>query len=191
MHLPPKLDKKDYDRIFAVSHGGGEVRIFMSYSSIEKTVAGHVKNLLEKYGLSVFLAHDDIRSTVDWQDEIIRALKECDVFIPLLTQSFRESEWTDQETGIAYAFGEFIIPIRVGMNPYGFIGRIQACSFDTKGIIKSCLEIICTLRNDSFLGESMKDCLLRSVENSRNFDAASDIIKSTKGIWSFFKRKRE
>ena len=38
----------------------GTIHVFISYSSKDKVLAGKIKRTLEGYGLSVFLAHDDI-----------------------------------------------------------------------------------------------------------------------------------
>jgi hypothetical protein len=175
--VPLKLSKKEYDKVFAENNEGNTVHAFMSYSSTEEAMAGSAKDFLEKYGLSVFLAREDIKPTADWQKEIVYNLKSCDVFMPLLTAKFSKSEWTDQETGMAFALDKFIIPLKVDVNPYGFIWKYQGCPFDTKNIKDSCLKIIQVLRNESSLSESLRDCLLRSLEKAHNFDAANEILK--------------
>lgn len=107
------------------------LRTFFSYSADDKKIVGMLKEQLEFMGFEVFLAHDDIEPSVEWQDEIIKNLKSCDIFIPLLTKSFRESFWTDQETGIAVATDKFIISLQVDFPPYGFIGKKQGLKIDT------------------------------------------------------------
>ena len=77
---------------------------------------------MELSGLKAFLAHDDIEPTQEWEGVIIDNLKDCDVFIPLLSENFKESTWTDQETGIAVSEEKLIIPLKIDIDPYGFIG---------------------------------------------------------------------
>ena len=96
------LTKEDYEKISADEYEGKTIRIFVSYSSSNKRLAGEIKDSLKKYGLSVFLAHEDIQPTHEWQNEISNNLNGCDVFIPILTRSLRNSEWTDQEIGMAF-----------------------------------------------------------------------------------------
>ena len=72
------------------------------------------------------MAHDDIRPTRDWEDEIIHSLRNVDILIALLTPDFRNSEWTDQEIGAAVGRGLPVVPIDLGMTPYGFLGKFQA-----------------------------------------------------------------
>ncbi|HIH44794.1 MAG TPA: toll/interleukin-1 receptor domain-containing protein, partial [Candidatus Methanoperedenaceae archaeon] len=61
------------------------LRIFLSYSTNDKVIAGSLKTLLELMGFEVFLAHEDIEPSVEWQEEIKDNLDKCDIFIPLLT----------------------------------------------------------------------------------------------------------
>jgi len=51
------------------------------------------------------------------------ALATCEALIAWLTPDFHESLWTDQEVGFCVGRSVLIIPIRVGLNPYGFIGK--------------------------------------------------------------------
>lgn len=78
------------------------------------------------YGVSSFVAHDDIEPTSEWQAEIESALATCDGLLALLHPGFQESKWTDQEVGFALGRQLFIVPVRFGVDPYGFIGRFQA-----------------------------------------------------------------
>ena len=90
--------------------GEEPIRVFLSYSSHDKELAGQVKKELESRGLEAFLAHEDIEPTQEWEGVILENLKACDVFIPLLSENFKESEWTDQETGVAVSEEKLIIP---------------------------------------------------------------------------------
>jgi hypothetical protein len=46
----------------------------------------------------------------------------------LLTPDFHQSNWTDQEVGFALGKGVVVIPVRLGYDPYGFIGKVQGLS---------------------------------------------------------------
>lgn len=54
-----------------------------------------------------------------------------DALCAVLTPGFKESNWTDQEVGIAIGRGILVIPIRKKLDPYGFIGKYQG--FQTHG----------------------------------------------------------
>jgi TIR domain len=101
-------------------------RVFLSHKSEVKTETAALKASLKLFGISCFVAHEDIVATKEWQTEIESALQSMDAFVALLTGNFHESEWTDQEVGYAVARGVPIIAVKLGRDPYGFIGKFQA-----------------------------------------------------------------
>jgi gas vesicle structural protein len=72
-----------------------------------------LKDCLTEYGLDVFLAHEDIAQSAAWVQTILAELKAADVFLPLLTDNFPGSKFTDQETGLAVAGDKLTIPLKV------------------------------------------------------------------------------
>jgi len=102
------------------------IRVFLSYSHPNRKCAGRIKAELEDYCLDVFLAYEDIAQSRQWQKIILGYLKRCDVFLPLLTKEFQSSEWADQESGIAFAGDKLIIPLKVSIDPYGFLVMVTA-----------------------------------------------------------------
>jgi len=171
-----KLTKKEKGKISIDEYELGTILVFVSYSSDDKILAGEIKQLLEQYGLSVFLAHDDIPPLCEWQVEISKNLKKCDVFIPILTGSFCMSKWTDQEIGMAYGLKKLIIPLKVDTAPYGFINKIQACKLDVENPERTCHKIIKVLKDKQF-SECVFDCLLRELESATTFDYANENVK--------------
>lgn len=57
---------------------------------------------------------------------IVRALRECEALAAYLTDDFPQSAWTDHEIGAAVARDLLVLPLKVDIDPYGFIWRIQA-----------------------------------------------------------------
>ena len=108
-------------------------RIFFSHKSKVKKEATDLKEQLRLFGISCFVAHKDIRPTKEFQNEMENALDSMDGLVALMTADFHDSEWTDQEIGIAIGHGIPVVSIRLGRDPYGFIGKYQAildCSWD-------------------------------------------------------------
>jgi hypothetical protein len=103
-------------------------RLFLSHKSEVKKETAALKEALQLFGVSCFVAHMDIHPTKLWQDEIEIALASMDGFVALLTEKFHESDWTDQEVGFAFARGVPIVAVRLGKDPYGFIGKFQGLS---------------------------------------------------------------
>ena len=103
----------------------GCLKLFISHLASDKDNAQQLKEKLEQYAISGFVAHSDIQPTKEWQNEIELALETCDSLIALLIPEFHKSKWTDQEIGMALGRNILIIPIKNGQNPYGFIGKFQ------------------------------------------------------------------
>jgi len=122
----------------------GYFKLFISHLAKEKVETETLKVILEKYGITGFVAHTDIEPTKEWQKEIELALRTCDSLVALMVDGFHDSNWTDQEIGYALGRDLLIIPIRMGQDPYGFIGKFQAISF--KDINSVANEIFHTLQ---------------------------------------------
>lgn len=101
------------------------VRLFLSHISAHKVDVAGLKYELRQVGISGFVAHEDVEPSLIWQDEIVLALRTMHAMAAVLTPGFHESNWTDQEVGYALARRVVIIPIRVGLTPYGFMGAHQ------------------------------------------------------------------
>lgn len=106
--------------------GTTDLRVFISHISEHKDKATRLKTCLTPYGISGFVAHEDILPTLEWQHEIERALYAMDAFIAIHTKGFSQSFWTQQEIGFAYARGVKIISLKMGEDPTGFISKQQA-----------------------------------------------------------------
>lgn len=167
---------------------GRTIRIFVSYSSKDKKIAGGLKELLEKYGFDVFLAHEDIRPSAEWQKVIMQNLDAVDIFVPICSTQFKKSEWTDQESGYALAKGKKIIPVAInGSKPYGFIGSIQAVVCNIKDFEKDisslAAKLIKEISTDPKYEEAYYDGIIRSFKNSYSFvnagDLSSILLKAT------------
>jgi hypothetical protein len=106
-------------------------RLFISHLAKHREEAAEIKDQLYEYGISAFVAHNDIEPTTEWQNEIENAMATCDAMVALLRPEFHKSKWTDQEIGYAMGRRLLIITVRLGEDPYGFIGRFQAVSGST------------------------------------------------------------
>ncbi len=148
------------------------LKVFLSYHSSDKLLAGEIKLHLGNYGLNIFLAHEDIEPAQDWQSRIMLELKKADVFLPLLTDSFSMSKWTAQECGIAVARGIFIISLKVTIDPFGFLSKNQALSFKKENVVRSCSSIAKVISRNSRLQRRFLDGLVDSVRRSESFEEA-------------------
>jgi hypothetical protein len=125
---PAKVDDID-NLVLGLPKSG--LLIFLSYSSLDKSLAGSVKAHLERMGkdlnLSVFLAHEDIDPSDVWIQEIKLHLANCAIFMPLFSSNFLRSHWANQEVGIAYSTKKRIIPLKAIKIPMAFCAIFKLC----------------------------------------------------------------
>lgn len=143
-------------------------RVFLSHVSAEKVNVAALKERLRLFGVSAFVAHEDIAPTAEWQNEIENALASMDAFVAVLSESFHRSKWTDQEVGFALARGVPIIALKLGCDPYGFIGKFQAlsCSWSEAGS-----ELVKVLIGN----EKMLNAYISSLPKCESFDRANQL----------------
>ena len=172
------LREGEYENQELATYVGRTVRVFLSYSNAaqeEKEFAGNLKRQLEELGLEVFLAHEDINPSADWQETILNNLKSTDIFMPVMTENFQGSFWTDQESGIAFGDGKFIMPIAVdGKMPYGFLGKIQAYKQDSKLPIDAYKIIEAVIQSNPKFSSPLLDSLIKSFALSNTWESAGN-----------------
>jgi len=125
----------------------GYFKLFISHLAKYKKQASNLQKELKNYGIDCFVAHEDIKPSKQWQDEIENALGTMDALTAILRDGFKESNWCDQEIGFAVGTNKLIIPIRQGIDPYGFIGKYQAIqgkNTTVQEVSKSIFETIST-----------------------------------------------
>ena len=159
----------------ALFWGPNALRLFVSHVSTYKMRAEGLKNALRPFAISAFVAHSDIEPTAEWVREIEAGLSTCDALLALISPDFHDSNWTDQEVGAVFGRGKLIIPIRVGCDPYGFIGQFQGLS--AKGrtpqdIVPDLLRIIA---RHSRTRRVYAEALVSTLETASSWDEAKRI----------------
>ena len=155
--------------------GTGSIRVFISHVAESKELATSLKEFLRHYDVAGFVAHEDIEPTREWQGEIERALFSMHMLVALLTEKFHESDWTDQEIGVAIGREVPIISIKRGKDPYGFIGKYQAMQGKDKNAGQIAGELFGLLFQRDELKELRADAFVRSVANAKDFDTANSL----------------
>src|SRR5262249_45002832 len=96
-------------------------RLFISHLSAHRPFAAELQESVLRFGISGFVAHNDIEPTAEWQSQIEVALATCESLVALLHPNFHASNWTDQEIGAAMGRGVPVYAVQLGQVPYGFI----------------------------------------------------------------------
>lgn len=147
-------------------------RLFISHLSSEKVFAAQLQEALLNYGISGFVAHNDIEPTLEWQTQIETALATADSLVALLHPAFHQSNWTDQEIGFAMGRGLPVFAVRFGQDPYGFIGRFQAFVGGGKSPDTLAKELFDSYRKNKQTRKRMAEVLMSLFEDSGSFAAA-------------------
>jgi hypothetical protein len=152
-------------------------KIFISYSVKDKEIAGKVKNILSKFNISAFLAHEDIEVSEEWEKRILEEIKTSSIFICLLSENFIHSDYCIQETGIAAIIKNMhVIPLSIdGSIPIGFIKKYQSTKVnaETLGIFDL---LPALLKNESGIGISISLELFEYIRGYRNAEVLTNIF---------------
>lgn len=103
----------------------GYYKLFLSHTSGNKVLAKEIRDRLRVFGVDTFVAHEDIKPTKEWEEEIEAALNTCDGMLAMVTPDFIESKYCDQEVGFAMGRGLLVIALMRGEHPYGFVSKWQ------------------------------------------------------------------
>ncbi len=155
----------------------GYFKLFLSHIASFKKTTSILQSLLKKYGISAFVAHEDIEPTKEWQDEIEVGLQTMDAFAAILMDGFKESHWCDQEVGVAIGRGILIIPIMRGLKPYGFIGKYQGIQAQNKQVGEVANAIFTTIVRSKKTRIKMVRVLSNLISQSTDINEAIEKIK--------------
>lgn len=144
-------------------------RLFISHLSAEKVFAAELQEALLRFGITSFVAHNDIEPTLEWQAQIETALATADSVVALLHPKFHLSNWTDQEIGFAMGRGLPVFAVRFGEDPYGFIGRFQAFAGQGKQAATLARELFDAYRKNKQSQRRMAEVLVSLFEDSGSF----------------------
>jgi hypothetical protein len=90
-----------------------------------------------------------------------------DALAAILMPGFKQSNWTDQEVGVAVGRGVLVVPIIRGLNPYGFISKYQGMQASGKTVAQVADELFTIIvkspRTRSRMLSALVETTLRSL----------------------------
>lgn len=163
----------------------GRLRIFLSHVAAHKVAVSKLKQELDRFGASAFVAHQDIEPTFEWQHEIELALQSMHSLVALVTPDFHGRKWTDQEVGYALGKGVLVIPVMLGAAPDGFIGKVQGVpgSLDSPDTLAT--GIVDLLLKHSGTESLMRETLVSALEKSPSFATSKRVTSKLEGLDHF------
>ena len=106
----PPLKEDDLVSIWGEDYQG-KTKVFISHSTKQKEVANRLKKRLDLYGFKCFVAHEDIKSSKEWREELKKGLRSMDTLLAWCTDDFCDSAWCQQEVGFAFGLGKPILSV--------------------------------------------------------------------------------
>jgi hypothetical protein len=163
----------------------GMFRLFISHVAAHKVAVSSLKSELAVYGVSSFVAHEDIEPSLEWQTEIELALETTDALLAVLTPDFHQSRWTDQEVGVVLGRGRLVVPLRVPEDPYGLMGKFQGLRGDLVAPSPLALRIVDVLLSRNETSMAMRSGLVRGLELANSFARAAEVAAKIVAVTSF------
>ena len=102
------------EKMDAADNGGQQLRdVFVSHSSKDGKLAGQVVKILEQMGTTCWVAPRDILSGKQYNQAILDAIKDCSVFLLILSDDSNQSPHVEVEVERAFHYQKTIIPLRI------------------------------------------------------------------------------
>jgi hypothetical protein len=153
----------------------GRFKLFLSHRAEDKVVLAELKRKLEKYGIDCFLAHEDISPTEEWVNVIESALRSCDSLATWLTPNFHASDWVDHEIGIAYSRHVLLVPLKNGVDPYGFFGKYQGMQCVGLEIEEVAKQLFLILIVNELTQDKCAAGLVQALHDTEHFSDAKEL----------------
>lgn len=151
----------------------GYLKLFISHLSSNKERMSFMKSRFFKWGISSFIAHEDIEPSKEWRDEVEAGLETMEVMLAVVEPKFKDSDWCCQEVGYALGKKVDIIPVRAGLDPFGFFGKYQG--IQAKGKMPN--EVADKISNLLMKKPKYRDVLLKSMPTAFSKLGSKDKIE--------------
>ena len=141
-----------------------------------------LRGKLAKFGITAFVAHNDITPSKQWREVIKAGLRSCHMMVAILHDDFHKSQWCDQEVGWALGRG---IPIATlcrtleferGID--GFLEEVQDVQLDPSngtGEWRAAQEIFRAAIRSVKPPEPVRRALAEALIASPNFDNSRNL----------------
>src|SRR5215510_7773680 len=89
------------------------LKVFISYSRRDVSVANSLKEALERSGFQVLIDLRDLPYGEEWQRELEDLILQSDTVIWLLSQTSITSDWCNWEVGLVTSIKKRLVPVRI------------------------------------------------------------------------------
>ncbi len=108
--------------------------VFVSYSSQDRKLVDTILNMMNDAGISYWIAPEMIPAGSSYAREIPRAIRECEVFLLILSSTSQKSIWVEKEIDSAISNHKTIIPFQIDEIPLNdtfrfYLNNVQMISY--------------------------------------------------------------
>ena len=141
--------------------------VFISYCSKNRRYIEKMTQMLDKMGITYWIAPDMIPAGSNYAREIPGAIRQCEVFLLVLSKESQQSIWVEKEIDSAINYRRTIVPFQIDDEPLSEMFRFYLNNVQT---------IYCVNRPKEAI-EELKDRLRNLLDIPR--DISSPEIKKT------------
>lgn len=108
--------------------------VFISYSSKDDRFVNQLVKVIKEMGISYWKAPEMIPAGSSYAREIPRAIRECEVFLLVLSKSSQTSIWVEKEIDSAVNYRKTIVPVKIDEVPLCehfrfYLNNVQTISY--------------------------------------------------------------
>lgn len=108
--------------------------VFVSYSSEDRTLVNTIVQMMKEEQIAYWKAPEMIPAGSSYAREIPRAIKECEVFLLVLSRTSQKSIWVEKEIDSAISHRKTIIPFQIDDIPLNdtfkfYLNNVQMISY--------------------------------------------------------------
>ena len=121
--------------------------VFISYSSKDERYIKKMTQMLEKMGITYWIAPDMIPAGSNYAREIPSAIQNCDIFLLVLSKASQQSIWVEKEIDSAIYYRKTIVPFQIDDSPMTDMNNVQTiyCANRPKDAIEELKQRLRTL----------------------------------------------
>jgi hypothetical protein len=154
-------------------------QVFISYSHSDTDFAGKLTKGLEQAGYEVWFDHTDIQTGTRWDDEIVKGLASCEVFIVLLSNKSTASQNVKDEIGYALDHNKQILPILLETCEVPFrLSRVQYVDFTTLKFNEVIQKVLAELKTYTHNSETVSN-VKSTAKKEKVMDPATLAVTAT------------
>lgn len=134
------------------------------------------------FGVHGFVAHDSIEPTLEWQEQIEKALRTADVLVGLLHEGASVSAWVQQEVGWAHGRGCPVLMIKIDEHPRGFSAKTQAAAMARATPLQVATYVAGWLNRQPGLSARLGDGVIEGLRGAGSYMEARDFAQRLEGL---------